>query len=160
MPPIQTCFLALQITENIKKLSKMVSKGIPKIHQQSIKIHPRTFQGPSQCICDPLGGKMVPKWCPRTSKWKQNGHPRTLKVHENQRAPTSKYVTKRYTFWPVLHWFRSWKFFNSCKSMQIADYMTAGCQRGRRQGRSLKIYSIRYDAYLNVHFRCPGNMCV
>ena len=61
----------------------MVSKGTPKINQKSLKIHPGTFQGPSQCICDPLGGKMVPKWCPRTSKWIQNAHLETLKGVKN-----------------------------------------------------------------------------
>ena len=95
MPAHQTCFLMPRITENLKKWSKLVSKGSPKIHQKSLKIHPGTFQGPSQCICDPLGGKMVPKLCPRTSKWSQNGHPRTLKVHENQQTPTTNDVTKR-----------------------------------------------------------------
>ena len=114
MPAIQTCFLTLQITENIKKWSKMVSKGTPKIHQKSLKIYPGTFQGPSQCICDPLDCKMVPKWCPRTFKWSQNGHPRTLKVNENQQAPTTNYVTKKCILWLVLHWFQSWRSFKSC----------------------------------------------
>ena len=96
MPAIQTCFLTLKITENIKKWSKMVSKGKPKVHRKSLKIHPGTFQGLSDCICDPLDSKMVTKWCPRTSKWSQNGHLRTLKANENQQTPTTNYATKRY----------------------------------------------------------------
>ena len=34
---------------------------------------------------------------------------------------------------------QSCKSFKSCKSLQLANYQSAGCQRGRRQGRSLKI---------------------
>ena len=62
MPAYQTCFLMPQFTENIKKLSKLVSKGAPKIHQKTLKIHLGTFQGPSVCIGDPLDCKIVPKW--------------------------------------------------------------------------------------------------
>ena len=65
----QTCFLMPQITENITKPSKLVSKGGPKIHQKSLKSHTGTFQGPSQCICDTIDCQMIPKWCPKTSKW-------------------------------------------------------------------------------------------
>ena len=64
-------FLVLQMTENIKKRPKIVSRGVPKMFQKSLKIHPRTFQSPSVCIRDPLDCKMVPKWCPRTSKMTQ-----------------------------------------------------------------------------------------
>ena len=79
MPAIQTWFVTLQMTQNIKKLSKIVSKGGPKNHQKSLKIHPGTFQGPYECIRDPLDCKKVPKWCPRTSKMTKNGHLETLK---------------------------------------------------------------------------------
>ena len=99
-----------------QKISKSDPKWSPNGENplRFINIHPGTFQGPSQCICDPLDCKMIPKWCPRTSKWSQNGHPRTLKVNENQQAPTTNYVTKRCIFWLVLHWFQSWKSFKSC----------------------------------------------
>ena len=87
MPAIQTCFLTLQITKNIKKWSKMVFKGKPKIHQKSLKIYPGTFQGPSVCICDPLHCKMGSKCCPRNFKWSQNSDLGTLKGAENGQNP-------------------------------------------------------------------------
>ena len=86
---------------NDRKYQKVIQTGlqrVPKIDQKSPKIHPGNFQGPSVCIRDPLDCKMIPNWCPRTSKWSQNGHPRTLKVNENQQTPTTNYVTKRLYF--------------------------------------------------------------
>ena len=60
--------------------------------QESLKIQLGTFQGPSVCICDPLDCKMVPKWCPRTSKWIQNGHLGTLKGVKNQHNPIIQHI--------------------------------------------------------------------
>ena len=60
---------------------KVIQNGLQRRTQtpsKIIKIHPGTFQGPSECICDALDCKIVPKWCPRTSEWSQNVHPRTL----------------------------------------------------------------------------------
>ena len=79
MPTIQTYFLTIQMTENIKKWSKMVSEGEPKIHQKSSKIHPGTFQGSLERICVPLDHQNGAKMVPRASKLSQNGDPRTLK---------------------------------------------------------------------------------
>ena len=76
---IQTWFLVLRMTESIKKLSKMVSKGVPKMSQKSSKIHPGTFQGSFERICVPLDHQNGAKMVPRTSKLSQNGHPRALK---------------------------------------------------------------------------------
>ena len=67
----------------------MVSKGGPKIHQKSLKIQLGSCQGPSVCICDPRDCKMVPKCCPRTSKWRQNGHLGTLKGVKNKQNPVT-----------------------------------------------------------------------
>ena len=72
--------------------------GGPKICQKIMKIQLGTFQGPSECICDPLDCKLVPKWCPRTSEWNQNGHPRTLKRDKNQQNPITNDVTKKFIF--------------------------------------------------------------
>ena len=76
MSTIQPCFLTLQITENIKKWSKLVSKGGPEIHQKSSKILPGTFQGSLECICVPLDHQNGAKMVPRTSKLSDS---RTLK---------------------------------------------------------------------------------
>ena len=57
----------------------MVSKGGPKIHQKSLKIHPGTFQGSFECICVPLDHQNAAKMMPRTSNLSQNGDPRTVK---------------------------------------------------------------------------------
>ena len=87
------CFVA----SNDRTYQKVIQNGLQRGTQnlsKIIKIHPGTFQGPSECICDPLDCKMVPKWCPRTSKWSQNGHLRTLKGNENQQNPITNYVTK------------------------------------------------------------------
>ena len=73
----------------------MVSKGVPKMYQKSLKIHPGTFQGPSVCIRDPLDCKMVPKWCPRTSQMTQNGHPGTLKGAKNSTESTNQVYNKQ-----------------------------------------------------------------
>ena len=84
---------------NQRKYQKVIQTGVQKKTQnpsKSLKIHLGTFQGPSQCICDPLNGERVPELCPRTSKWNQNGHPRTLRVDENQQAPTTNDVRKVY----------------------------------------------------------------
>ena len=109
MPAIQTCFLMLQKTEHIKKWPKMVSNGVPQIDQRSLKIHPGTFQGPSVCICDSLDCKMVLKWCPRTSRWTQNGHLVTLKGAKNQQNAIIHHVTNRFIYCMFIHWFQSWK---------------------------------------------------
>ena len=95
MPTIQTYFLTIQMTENIKKWSKMVSEGGPKIHQKSSKIHPGTFQGSFECICVPLGHQNGAKMAPRTSKVSQNGDPRTLKGNKNQQHPMTNPATKK-----------------------------------------------------------------
>jgi hypothetical protein len=49
---------------NDRKYHKVLQNGIQRGTQnlsKTIKIHPGTFQGPSECICDPLDCKMVPK---------------------------------------------------------------------------------------------------
>ena len=94
MSTIQTCFLTFQITENIKKLTKLVSKGVPKIHQKSSKIHPGTFQGSFERICVPLDHQNGAKMVPRTSKVSQNGDPRTLKGDKNQQYPMTNLAQK------------------------------------------------------------------
>ena len=69
----------IQMTENDKKWSKMVSEGGPNIPQKSSKIHPGTFQGSFERIRVPLDHQSGAKLIPRTSKLSQNGDPRTLK---------------------------------------------------------------------------------
>ena len=96
MPTIQTYFLTIQMTETIKKWSKMVSQGRPKIHQKSSKIHPGTFQDSFECICVPLDHQNGAKMVPRTSKVNQNGDPRTLKWNKNQQYPMTNPATKKW----------------------------------------------------------------
>ena len=128
----------------------MVSEGGPKIHQKSLKIHPGTFQGPSVCICGPFDCKMMPKWCPRTSKWTQNGHLGTLKGAKNRQTPIIKYIINRFIFFMFIHGFNPGnQFFYSCQSFQSANQQSTGCQRGRRQGRSLKIYNLEKGYYMD-----------
>ena len=113
----------------------MVSRGTPKIHQKSLKIHFGTFQGPSVCICDPLDCKMVPKWCPRTSKWIQNGHLGTLKGVKNQQNPIIRYIVNRFILFVFFNGFQSWKPVfsipaNPC-SLQISSQLVARGAGGR-----------------------------
>ena len=141
MPAHQTYFLMPQITENIKKWSKLVSKGRPNIHQKSLKIHLGTFQGPSVCIGDPLDCKIVPKWCPRTSKWIQNGHLGTLKGVKNQHNPIIKHIANwLYTLrcYPLISILEisSWIPANPC-SLQISSQLVARGAGGR--GEALRI---------------------
>ena len=96
MPTIQTCFWMLQMTEHIKKWSKMVSEGRHKIVQKSSKIHPGTFQGSFECMCVPLDHQNGAKIFPRTSKVSQNGDPRTLKGDKHQQYPMTNPATKNY----------------------------------------------------------------
>ena len=95
MPAIQTCFLTIQMTENIKKLSKMVSEGRLKILQKSSKVHPGTLQRSFECMCVPLDHQNGAKMAPRTSKVSQNGDPRTVKGNDNQQYPMKNAATKK-----------------------------------------------------------------
>ena len=69
MPTIQTCFLTIQMTESIKKWSKMVSEGRPKILQKSSKVHPGTLQRCFECMCVPLEHQNGAKWPQGPPKW-------------------------------------------------------------------------------------------
>ena len=54
------CFVA----SNDRTYQKVIQNGLQRGTQNPskiIKIHPGAFQGPSECICDPLDCKMVPK---------------------------------------------------------------------------------------------------
>ena len=54
------CFAA----SNDRTYQKVIQNGLKWGTQhlsKIIKIHPGTLQGPSECICDPLDCKMVPK---------------------------------------------------------------------------------------------------
>ena len=73
----------------------------PQMHQKSMKIQPGTFQGPSLCICDPLGCKMVPTVCP-------NDHLETLK---GVKKSITQHITNRFPFFIFINWFQSWKQF-------------------------------------------------
>ena len=129
------------------------------MHQKSSKIHPGTFQGPSVCICDPLDCKMVPKLCPETSQRTQNGHLGTLKGCKNQQNQIITSITNRFIFLHFLIDFNPGnQFFHSCQSCQSANQQATGYQRGRRQGRSLKINSciyiyiyIIYNIYIYIY---------
>ena len=99
-------------TSNHRKYQKVIQTGVqrePKIHQKSLKIHSGTFQGPSQCICDPIDCKMIPKWYPKTSKWSQNCHLGNLRGLKNQHDPILEYIANRFEFFVCIHWFQSWK---------------------------------------------------
>ena len=89
---IQTCFLAPQITQNLKKWPKSVSNGPPKIHQKQLKIKFGTFKGPPECTLAPndrqIGAKVVPQ-DPKNSK---NDLPRPLKFNKCECNPAWKYV--------------------------------------------------------------------
>ena len=118
----------------------MVSKGVPKMHQKSLKINPGTFQGPPVCIRDPLDCKMMPKWCPRASQMTQNAHLGTLKGTQNSAKSNNQvYKTQIYIFHFLIDFNPGNQFFYSCQSLQSANQQATGYQRGRRQGRSLKI---------------------
>ena len=133
MSTIQTYFLTLQITENIKKWSKLVSKGVPKIHQKSSKIHPGTFQGSFERTCVPLDHQNGAKLIPRTSKLNQNCDPRTLKGDKINNIQWQIVLQKSV-------YFKQCSIdFNPGNPSNPANQLFTGYQRGRRQGRSLKI---------------------
>ena len=96
-------------SQNISKSDPKRSPKRPKIHQKSLKIQLGSCQGPSVCICDPRDCKMVPKCCPRTSKWRQNGHLGTLKGVKNQQNPVIRYTVNRFILFVFIHGFQSWK---------------------------------------------------
>ena len=136
----------------------MVSKGVPKMYQKSLKIHPGIFQGPSVCIRDSLDCKMVPKWCPRTSQSTQNGHLGTLKGPKNSTKSNHQVSNKQIYIVHFLIDFNPGKqFFYSCQSFQSANQQVTGCQRGRRQGRSLKIYKNQYSKSKSIVQGCVLN---
>ena len=54
------CFAASNDRTYQKVIQNGIQRGTPNL-SKIIKIHPGTFQGPSECICDPLDCKMVPK---------------------------------------------------------------------------------------------------
>ena len=123
----------------------MVSKGVPKMFQKTLKIHSGTFQSPSVCIRDPLDCKMVPKWCPRTSKRTKNGHLGTLKDAKKLTKPNNQVYNKQIHICHVLIDFNPGnQCFDSCQSFQSANQQSTGCPRGWRQGRSLNIYIYIY----------------
>ena len=135
MPAHQACLLMLHIADYINKWSTMVSKGGPQIHQKSLKIQFGTFQYPCVCNCDPLDWKIVPKCCPGTSKWIQNGHLGTLKGVKNQQNAVIRYIVNRiilFVFYPWI-WILETSFSipaNSC-SLQISSQLVARGPGGR-----------------------------
>ena len=122
---------------------KVLPIGHPKFIKNrwtSMLGHSRTLLG---APLHPMITKMVPKWCPKTPECLQNG------------------VQDQWSEWKV-GWFsyfyndKSCRSFKSCKSIQIANYKSAGYQRGRRQGWSLKIFYFilkltQNDCGLNTH---------
>ena len=145
MPAHQTCFLMPQITENNKKWSKLVSKGGPKIHQKSLKIHSGTFKGPSQRICDPIDCKMIPKWCPKTSKWSKNGHLGTLKRSQKSTQSDPRVYSKQICtlrFYPLISILEiSFSIPANPCSLQISSQLVARGAGGR--GEALRYEYLR-----------------
>ena len=91
---------------NAPKYQKVIQNGLQrgtKNPSKSIKIQFGTFQDPCVCICDPLDWKIVPKCCPRTSKWIQNGHLGTLKGVKNQHNPILEYIVNRFVLFVSIH---------------------------------------------------------
>ena len=114
-------FLMPQMTGNIKKWSKMVSNGGPKIHQKSSKIHPGTFQGSFECICVPLDHQNGAKMVPRTSKVSQNGDPKTLtgnKINNIQKQilPPKNYILNNAPLISILEMLQILRILSVCKS--------------------------------------------
>ena len=123
-------------------------------HPQFIKNNQRSMLGHSRALLSELWHqiitKLMPTWFPRTTKCSKKNLPRPLKNNKaecnhawNQlwiasmiKCKTSRnQLTSRLDFMcSILIWLQSCK---SCKSLQYANYQTAGCQRGRRQGWSL-----------------------
>ena len=124
----------------------MVSRGVPKMFQKSLKIHPGTFQSPSVCIRDPLDCKMVPKWCPRTSKmtpkW-TSGDPK--KAKNSTTCNNQVYNKEIYIFHFLIDFNPGNKFFYSCQSfsLQISRPLVTRGAGGRGE-------ALGYDANLHV----------
>ena len=69
MPAIQTCVLVIQMTEHINKLSKMVSKGRPKIHKKSQK----SILEPSRVPLSASVTHSIAKWSKNCGQGPPNG---------------------------------------------------------------------------------------
>ena len=94
MPAIQRRFVTLQITEHAKQLSKMLSEAGPNNHQKLFKIHPGSFQDPSECICARFHHQHGIEIVPMTSKWTQHCYSRAMKGDENRQSSVKTCVTQ------------------------------------------------------------------
>ena len=149
MPALQTCFLMPQITETMKKWPQSCANRPPKIHQKSIEINIGTFKGTPDCTLAPndhqnrakvvpQDPRMPPKWCPKSIKSVIVNAKHSEINSQWFQSVSGHMFEKIFKCWKssVIQSCRSCK---SCKSIRITDFKSADCQRGRRQGRSLKI---------------------
>ena len=134
----------------------MVSRVKPNIFRKSLRIHPRSFQGPSVCICVTLDCKMVPKDFQMVPKFAS----RNPKNTENQHNTIIQHITNIFVFVHCIIYVNPGnQFFYSCQSFETANQRSAGCQRGRWQGRSLRIY-IYIFIYIYIYIYLAGfHMC-
>ena len=138
MTAIQVDFLTLQITETSEKVSKCVPTGVPKSIENHKKINPGTFVGSPECTLAHMITKIVSKWSPRTPKSSKmtsqdlQEEQTLLDLNANLPGNTDHVFL-------ISTCFQSSKSFKSCKSFQSANHQSPHWQRGRRQGRSLKI---------------------
>ena len=114
-----------------------------------MKIGDGTFKGPPECTLAPNNHqngaqvvpqdlKMPPKWCPRTIK------------STNLNADLSETNSQSFDQWIQL----CLKNMDSWNYADCKQFKSAGCQGGRRQGRSLEIYiTYIYIIYIRSHKR-------
>ena len=142
MPAIQTWFVTLQMTQNIKKWSKMVSKGGPQNHQKSKIIKNPSWDLPGSIWVHPWptwlqkGTQMVPKDLQNDQKLSSGDPKMTLKNNKIQSLDISQ-IDLYFSF--LIDFNPGNQSFYSSQSFQSANQQTTGHQGGRRQGRSLKI---------------------
>ena len=100
--------------------------------------------------------KMVPKDLQMDPKWSPGDPKRNYKsTHSSNQVDSKQIYTLR--FYPLISIV---EISNSCQSLHSANQQATGCQRGRRQGRSLKIYMTLDMMLIYIfHFGCPGNIC-
>ena len=138
---------------NLLNCEKVTPKWCQEVTQESSK----TIQNRCWAIQGPCWVHPYTQWSP---KWRQSGASRSQTA--SKKMPQ---INKNLEFWMQiclkpdlnsldlwmqiclntclilqnLEWIKSCGSFKSCRSIQISNCKSAGWQRGRRQGRSLKI---------------------
>ena len=126
-----------QVTQKSSKIDENQCWDI----QERSWVHPYTHWSPKWCQSGTPRPQNASKTVSKTNKNQQVWMQVCLKPIFNSFDLRMQVCLNKCLILQILQWFQFCRSFKSCKSIQIANYKSAGCQRGRRQGRSLKIYT-------------------